>query len=219
MKNKKELKSLIVIFAVAIILYPLLPFVNECIAVSQVNHCLGRHTFGAVFGAFLANILCVFLAMLLWFISPIGILFLLGIKMFFCENTSKLKRHFAVLIQFLAFLAWSSLMFILIIAYIDSISYQIINVGGNTLNLAIKSGLGFMIFMVMLALAENKILNEQNSRSESVKKKKTDPKQNRKGKNNDESVKIAGTRGIKNKVKNRIKKEVKKAINDKIDKL
>ena len=221
MKNKKELKLLVVTFAVVIILYPLLSSISECIAASQANYCSSEHTFGMAFGIFLTDMLYVLFAMLLWFVSPIGVLFLLGIKLFFSENASKVKRQFAVLIQFLSFLSWSSLMLVLIIAYIDSISYQVINVGGNMLNLAIKSGLGFMVFMVILALAENRILNEQSSKSESVKKKKTNSKQNRKEKDDDEPVETAGTGsgGIKNKIKNRIKKEIKKIINDKIDRL
>ena len=221
MKNKKELKLLVVTSAVVIILYPLLSSASECIAACQANYCSSERTFGMAFGIFLADMLCVLLAMFLWFISPIGVLFLLGIKLFFSENASKVKRQFAVLIQFLSFLSWSSLMLVLIIAYIDSISYQVINVGGNMLNLAIKSGLGFMVFMVILALAENRILNEQSSKSESVKKKKTNSKQNRKEKDDDEPVETAGTGsgGIKNKIKNRIKKEIKKIINDKIDRL
>ena len=89
----------------------------------------------------------VFLAMLFWFISPIGILFFWGIKLFFSEKASVLKRNFALLLQFLSFLSWSSLMFILLVVYIDSVSYKVLNLGGDILNLAIKSGFGFIIFM------------------------------------------------------------------------
>ncbi|MCK4919057.1 MAG: hypothetical protein KAS01_01590 [Candidatus Pacebacteria bacterium] len=223
MKNKKKFTILITFFLVVIIIYLLSFFVGDCVPTYQTNCCFVSYAFNVSFSTFMADILLVFFAMLFWFISPIGILLLLGIKLFFSENASKAKKNFAILIQFLSFLSWLSLMFILIIVYIDSKSYQVLSLGGEMLNLAIKSGFGFVIFMIMLALAEKKILGDQNFKSENIESKKNNIKQNKnkKEKDSDESVKNNRIKsgGIKDRIKNRIKEEIKKVIDNKIDKL
>ncbi|MCK4891934.1 MAG: hypothetical protein KAS78_04655 [Candidatus Pacebacteria bacterium] len=222
MKIKKNLKIPIHIYsAMLLLLFLLLFLISKCSGACPINYCSSGYSFSLTLSIFMADLLRVFFAMLFWLISPIGILFLLGIKLFFSEKASVLKRNFALLLQFFSFLSWSSLMFILLVVYIDSIFYHILNLGGSMLNLAIKSGFAFVILMIMLALAENKIINDRSYKPKSIKSKKNNPRQNKEDKNDNESAKIIGTKtvGIKNRVKNKIKKEIKKIINNRIDKL
>ncbi|MBW6440435.1 hypothetical protein K0B03_00155 [Patescibacteria group bacterium] len=221
MKNKKELKWLIITLLVAIIIYLVLSSASKCALATQADFCSGGYTFGMSFSAFISNMFYVFLAMFFWFISPIGVLFLLGIKLFFSENASSVRRHIAMLIQFLSFLTWSSVMFILIVVYIDSTSYQVLGSGGAMLNLVIKSGLGFMIFMIILALAENNIINRQKCKLKNEKEKIKNIDENRREGKNSKFEENSGVKkgGIKNKIKNKIKEEIKEIIDNKIDKL
>ena len=177
-------------------------------------------SFSLALSAFIANILYVLFAMLFWFISPIGILFFLGIKLSFEEKASIIRRNFALLLQFLSFLSWSSLMFILLVVYIDSISYKILNLGSGILDLAIKSGFGFMIFMFILIVAEKKMIlsqkydaknNKNSGRSSGARKRRKTEKE--------ESIKIAGIEigGVKRKVKRKLKESLKEIVNEEID--
>lgn len=232
MNAKKNLKISTVLVLAAIIFALFIFLANECAAICQTNYCAG-YSFGSALGAFIIDLLFVLFAMLFWFVSPIGILFLLGIKLFFSENASAARKNFAMLLQFLAFLSWSSLMFILLVVYIDSVSYGVLNLGGDVLNLAIKSGFGFFVFMLILSSAGKKMIsfgrtcgdkkdndkNNKNNRGENSFKEKNDNSEKRKKKK--ESVRIAGVEfgGVKEKIKNKIKKGIKEIVDDKIDKL
>jgi hypothetical protein len=214
MKIKKSFKLLMYVFLALFVLFLLASFA----------YCLIVPSFSLTLSIFMADVLCVFFAMLFWFISPIGVLFLLGIKLFFSERASVIRRNFALLLQFLSFLSWSSLMFILLVVYIDSVSYEILNLGGGVLNLAIKSGFGFMIFMIILAVAEKKIISKQKRNSEEKNNNNKDLNKNsdtKRRKKKEESIKIAGIEvgGIKSKVKKKIKEEIKEIIDNKIDRL
>lgn len=232
MNVKKNLKISTVLVLAAIIFALFVFLANECVAVCQTNH-YAEYSFGLALGAFIIDLLFVLFAMLFWFVSPIGILFILGIKLFFSENASAARKNFAMLLQLLSFLSWSSLMFILLVVYIDSVSYRVLNLGGDILNLAIKSGFGFFIFMLILSAAEKKMVssgqacgdkkgnnkNNKNGCGENNFKEKSDNPEKRKKKK--KSVKIAGIEfgGVKEKVKTKIKEEIKEIIDDKIDKL
>ena len=214
MKIKKSFKLLIYAFLALFVLFLLASF--ACYSTEPL--------FGLAFSIFMTDVLCVLFAMLFWFISPIGVLFLLGIKLFFSEKASVIRRNFALLLQFLSFLSWSSLMFILLVVYVDSVSYKILNLGGGVLNLAIKSGFGFMIFMIILAVAEKKIISEQkhysgkrNNESDNKEKDNSDTKRRKK---KEESIKIAGIEigGIKQKIRRKLKENLKKIVDKEIDK-
>lgn len=222
MNNKKNLKISTVLVLAAIIFALFVFLAGESAAVCQTNYHAG-YSFGLALGAFITDLLFVLLAMLFWFVSPIGILFILGIKLFFSENASAVRKNFAMLLQFLAFLSWSSLMFILLVVYIDSVSYRVLNLGGDILNLAIKSGFGFFIFMLILSAAEKKMV----SSGQACEDKKGNDKNNKnscgenyfkeKGDNSRRGRKKAG--GIKEKIKNKIKEEIKEIVDDNIDRL
>jgi hypothetical protein len=231
--NIKKMLKISRIFILAAIIFALFIFLtNESAAVCQANYCAG-YSFGSALGAFIIDLLFVLFAMMFWFVSPIGILFILGVKLFFSENASMARKNFAMLLQFLSFLSWSSTMFILLVVYIDSVSYGILNLGGSILNLAIKSGIGFFIFMLILASLEKKMIssgktgedgksdniNNKDNFNESDSKKKNNGPEKRKSRK--ESVKIAGIEfgEVKEKIKNKIKKEIKEIVDDKIDKL
>ena len=180
---------------------------------------------GLALSAFITNILYVLFAMLIWFISPIGVLFFLGVKLFFEEKASTIKRNFALLLQFLSLLSWSSLMFILLVVYIDSISYKILNLGSGILDLAIKSGFGFIIFMFILMVAEKKMILSQKYDAKKKNSKNsgrgngTETGRGRKTKK-EESIKIAGIEigGVKRKIKRKFKEGLKEIVNEEIDK-
>lgn len=230
--NAKKILKISTVLILAAIVFALFVFLaEECVAICQTNNYPG-YSFGSALGAFIIDLLFVLFAMLFWFVSPIGILFLLGIKLFFSENASTVRKNFAMLLQFLSFLSWSSLMFILLIVYIDSVSYKVLNLGGDILNLAIKSGFGFFIFMLILSSVEKKMAssgqtynngkdnkNNKNGCDKNNFKEKSDNSEKKKKKK--ESVKIAGIEfgGVKEKIKGKIKKGIKEIVDDKIDKL
>ncbi len=236
MNTKKNLKIPVVLILAAIVFALFVFLAKECVAACQTNYCAGYYSFGLALGAFIIDLLLVLFAMLFWFVSPIGILFILGIKLFFSKNASTIRKNFAMLLQFLALFSWSSAMFILLVVYIDSVSYGVLNLGGDVLNLAIKSGFGFFVFMLILSFLEKKMVfsgqacggengnngssgDDKNSRDEnSFEEEDSNLK---KGKKKKGSVKIAGIEfgGVEEKIKNKIKKEIKGIVEKEIDKL
>ena len=153
---------------------------------------------------FMSIILVIFLALFLWAVSPVGILFFSSVRILFSKSSSMLKRKLAWIAQIIAFLTWGSIMFLLLIVYVDSVSYKIVNLGGDVLNLAIISGCAFFIVMILVIFVEKMIYCN------------TKKNENNNSKNNSKKIKSGG---IKQKVKRKIKKEIKEIINDKIDKL
>ncbi|MDF1498605.1 MAG: hypothetical protein P1P85_04620 [Patescibacteria group bacterium] len=222
MKNKKRLKMFMFTLLIVFAFIPLISLASDCVEAYRANYCLWISSFGLTMGTFMINLFYVLFALLFWFISPIGILFLLGIKLFFSWKASVIRRNFALALQILSFLSWSSLMIILLIVYLDSVSYRVLGIGGELLNLAIKSGFAFLFFMIILVFAERKIISRQKNynddkkkrdEEESKKRNKNPKKKNKKEK----SIKIAGIEfgGAKNK----IKEEIKEIIDNEIDKI
>jgi hypothetical protein len=116
---------------------------------------------------FLSVILVMFLALTLWAVSPVGILFFLSAKTLLSKSSSWLKRKFAWIAQIIAFLTWASVMFLLLIIYVDASSYKILNLGGDILNLAIISGSAFFVVMILMVFIEKSMCccddNKKNS--------------------------------------------------------
>ena len=162
---------------------------------------------------FVVSIIAViFLALTLWIISPIGVLFLLSTRTLLSKSPSMLKRKFAWVIRGIAFLTWISVMFLLLIIYIDAVSYKILDLGGDVLNLAIISGVAFFVVMMLVIFIEKTICCCENDSN-----KKSIPKKNKKS---DNSIKFAGIEfvGAKGKTKRKIKEKLKKIIGREIDK-
>ncbi len=107
-------------------------------------------------GVFINDILDVFLVLVLWIASPIGVLFLLAARTLFSRDTSSLGRMVAWISQGIAFLLWVSVMSLLLIVYLDSISLRVFGLGGSALNLAISSGFAFAITMLLVVFFERK---------------------------------------------------------------
>jgi len=171
---------------------------------------------------FITTILFTFLMLVLWLISPVGILFFLSSKILLSRESSKLKRKIAWIVQGVAFLIWTSLMTVMLIVYIDSISYNILGARGAILDFAITSGFAFLFVMFMACIMEKKTITDSKSGNDNNKKEKTN---NKKGdfegnKKTDNRVKIAGAKtgsGIKAKVRRKIKEDLKEIVNDEIE--
>ena len=149
---------------------------------------------------FMSVILVIFLALLLWAVSPVGILFFSSVRILFSKSSSMLKRKLAWLAQIIAFLTWSSIMFLLLIIYADSVSYKVLNLGGDVLNLAIISGCAFFIVMILVIFIEKMICcSDKNKKS--IK--------NRKSSNN---------KSIKQKIRRKLKDNLKEIVDDEIEK-
>jgi len=170
MKNEKRLKILGLMSLIVLVFIPFTSMASDCMEVYRANYCPWLSSFGLTMGTFMIDLFFVLFALLFWFISPIGILFLLGIKLFFSWKASVIRRNFALALQILSFLSWSSLMIILLIVYLDSVSYRVLGIGGELLNLAIKSGFAFLFFMIILVFAERKIISRQKNYTDDKKK-------------------------------------------------
>jgi len=222
MKTKNIFKKTISFFALVVfsnLLFASLAFGSvtgneNCI--ECINECEGIRFF-------LSVMLVIFLALILWTISPVGILFFLSARTLLAKSSSGFKRKLAWMARGIAFLTWISVMFLLFIVYLDSISYKALNLGGDILNLAIISGLAFFVIMILVIFFEKTICccdnnNKSGSKSDSNgSNNKNIPKRNRKP---DDSIKFAGIEfgGTKRKVKRKIKEEIKEIINKEIDK-
>ena len=156
--------------------------------------------------------------LILWLISPVGILFFLASKTLFSREASALKRKVAWAVQGVAFLTWTSLMTIMLIIYLDSLSYGILSFRSAILDFAIISGFAFLFIMLAVCVMEKKAIAnnkaKKNSRNGNIKsgdrKKKTD--------DNEKIASIKTNGGIKAKVRRKIKEDLKEIINDEIDK-
>ena len=167
---------------------------------------------------FMTTALFVFLMLILWLVSPIGILFFLASKTIFSKEASVLKRKVAWVVQGVAFLTWISLMTIMLILYLDSLSYNILSFKSAILDFAIISGFAFLFIMLAVCVMEKKVVvnnkAEKNSKKENVKRNGSESE-------TDDSVKIAGVKtngGIKTKIRRKIKEDLKEIVNDEIDK-
>ena len=166
----------------------------------------------------MTTVLFIFLMLILWLISPVGILFFLASKTLFSREASVLKRKVAWIVQGVAFLVWTSLMTIMLIIYLDSISYNILSLRSAILDFAITSGFAFLFIMLTVCVMEKRVIvkNKAKKNIEKENIKAGDSKRRA-----DNSVKIAGVKtggGIKTKVRRKIKEDLKEIVNDEIDK-
>lgn len=184
------------------------------------------------FNEFIAATLIMFLALFVWLISPVGILFFGSARILFSAKSSLWKKKIAWILQGISFLIWFSFMSILFIVYLDSVWYNIFNLGGNTLNSAIFSGIWFAFIMFLMVSFEKRISEKKNtgryeinddesdayekSEKQEYKKEKKSPKNKKKN----DTVKIAGIEfgDIKKKIRKKIKKDLKEIIDEEIDK-
>jgi magnesium-transporting ATPase (P-type) len=168
---------------------------------------------------FLETMFFMFIALVIWTISPIGILFFLTARPLFSKNSSALIKKAAWAGQGIAFLMWLSAMTLLFIVYLDSIFYNILNLGGKVLSFALVSGLAFAFVMFVIIMLEKKSINSEKKQEEKQKEKSKQDKSKQDRKRNDSSIKIAGIelKGIKKKVKGKLKEDLKEIIDDEID--
>lgn len=204
MKTKNIFKKTINLSVTTIILSLMLTPIVYGSTVSPSDECDGIRFFVSV-------IAVIFLALVLWAISPVGILFFLSAKTLLSKSPSMLKRKFAWVVRGIAFLTWISIMFLLLIIYVDAISYKIFNLGGDVLNLAIISGVAFFIVMILVIFIEKTICCRENNNKKNISERK---------KKSDDNIKFAGTEsgGIKQKVRSKLKEDLKEIIDDEIDK-
>lgn len=177
---------------------------------------------------FITTILFIFLMLVLWLISPVGILFFLSSKTLFSKEASVLKRKIARAVRGIAFLTWASLMTIMLIVYLDSLSYNILNFKSAVLDFAIMAGFAFLFIMLAVCVMEKKAIvndrresnkkKEDDKEKERVNSKKESPGRNKKINNN---TKIAGAKtggGIKAKIRRKLKEDLKEIVDDEIEK-
>ena len=176
---------------------------------------------------FVTMTLFTFLMLVLWLISPVGILFFLSSKVLFSRKSSELKRTIAWAVQGIAFLTWTSLMTVMLIVYLDSMSYNILSAGSAILDFAITSGFAFLFIMLIACIIEKKTIADSksgNSRkgNNGNEKEKTNDKKENHGKNKkiNNSAKIASAKiggGIKAKVRRKLKEDLKEIVDDEIE--
>ena len=151
---------------------------------------------------FMSIIFVIFLALFLWAVSPVGVLFFSSVRILFSKSSSALKRKLAWVAQIFAFLTWGSIMFLLLIIYADSVSYRILNLGSDALNLAIISGCAFFIVIILVIFIEKMICcNTKKSVGNN-------------SKNNSKKIK---PKGIKQKIKRKLKDDLKEIVSDEIE--
>lgn len=174
-------------------------------------------------GVLAENLVYMFLALILWTISPVGVLFFWAYGILLSKNSSWFKRKIACFMQIFAFLFWASLMTILLLAYLDSITYNVFSMGGRVLNIAITSGIAFVVVMFFVMFIERKQEEREASfgKSGSGKEKKNGTgkcfgnfeRNGGKAKSEPEEIRDFG-----DKVKDILKRDIKEIIDDAIDK-
>jgi hypothetical protein len=166
----------------------------------------------------LNSVFVVFLAILVWLISPVGCLSIAfsGWR----RKGSILGHKVSGFTEFFSMITWLSFMLILMLIYIDEVYLGILSLGSDILYLAIVSGFAFGFLVILKsfwrkAISDNTYAsNHDNDFIEGEFKKRVcdcDDCDCRFGE------KTAFT-GIKEKVKNRIKKDLKEIVNEEIDK-
>ncbi len=198
----------------------------NCSVASAVNACSNvEYPIGVAIGLFILDLLYVLIAMIFWVLSPVGILFFIALKLFFSKNPSLIKMKIALILQNLSFLTWFSVMLLLFFLYLDSVIFQIFNLGGLFLTLAIKSGIGFMIFMLVVVYIEKKNIARKKEDIKKTREEKIDEKEDEDGSLKKNATRKAAKsvkskpRGIKQKMKDVIKEDFKEIIDNEIDKL
>lgn len=124
---------------------------------------------------FLNNIFYLFLALIFWTISPIGILFFLSAKSLLSRKTSKLKRRAMWLLQIVSALIWLSAILLILIIYLDSIFFNVLKIGKDISGFILASGISFGIIMLMFTMLERKF--ETAAKQNDFEKKRRDKKE------------------------------------------
>jgi uncharacterized membrane protein len=160
----------------------------------------------------------IFFVLMLWMISPVGIIFFWSTGGLISKNTSKLKRSISWIGQILALFIWASFMTILLLLYLDSVTINAFGLGGMFLDTEIASGMVFFVVMFIFALYEKSIEYSADRAGAGAKRKKNEAEEDRGGKGR-ESIKIAGIEftGLKDKVRRKVKDGLKEIIDDEIE--
>lgn len=168
---------------------------------------------------FIITVLFIFLMLILWLISPVGILFFLASKVLFSKEASVLKRKVAWAVQGIAFLTWMSLMTVMLIIFLDSISYNILNFRSAVLDFAITAGFAFLFIMLAVCAMEKKVT--VNNKSEDDRKGNgNDEEKEVKNKKINNKAKITKTKtsgSIKTKIRRKLKEDLKEIVDDEIE--
>lgn len=193
---------------------------------------------------FMSYAINLFWALIFWTISPVGILFFLASIILLSAASSCLMRKIAWVLQIIAFLLWLSIISLILIAYIDSILFNILHLGGKALNVALLSGFVFAIIMFIFVTIEkrqgmkkmgNKTTNKNKSKVENesrdydykyekedviegevIKENKTDYKKKSKDKTKyNESIKFA--KAYFSDIKNKIRRKIKEDLKEIVD--
>ena len=178
------------------------------------------------------NITVMFLVLLLWIVSPIGILFFLSAGSLLSGTSSNIKRKIAWVGQGMAFIGWISLMILFAVLYLDSVSFGVFRLGGEVLNVAILSGIAFGAVMFYVIIMEKSIGlpkkgrfkccrdNMFQEKEKSGENKKSDSGKEEPAEEKEGNLKFSGFEfgGIKRKARKRIKEELKEIVDKEIDK-
>lgn len=171
----------------------------------------------------------IFLALILWTVSPAGIMFFLASGTLISRKSSKLKRALAWIVQILALFVWMSFMTLLLLAFLDSVTLNVFGLGGNLLDTAIVSGMVFFVVLFLFSLYEKKIqdsvdfgkINSKPRPRLYEKKEETDQTNDTKGPVRDGFEKIKDFSkdftGIKDKIRRKAKDTLKEIIDDEIE--
>jgi len=167
----------------------------------------------------------IFLVLLLWMISPVGIIFFWSTSALISKRTSRLKRALSWIGQILAILIWASLMTILMLLYLDSVTINAFGLGGIFLDTEIASGMVFFVVMFIFALYEKSIeYNIDFSKEKGSRKKNNNEAEKNSNKagvanGSSDSLKIDSLEfaGLKNKVRRKIKDGLKEIVDDEIE--
>ncbi len=193
--------------------------------------------------SYIANLLW---ALIFWTISPVGILFFLASIILLSTTSSYLARKIAWVLQVIALLVWLSIISLIFIAYLDSILFNILRLGGRSLNIALLSGFVFAIIMLIFVIIEkkqgmkkkaNKTTNKNESKVENesydeyknediiegeiIREHKTDDEKKSKNKKKFcENIKSAKTffSNVKDKMRKKIKEDLKEIFDEEIEK-
>lgn len=151
----------------------------------------------------------VFVALLIWLISPVGVLSVM-IGIFRVKKYSPLKNKIVALSEFFSMISWFSFMAIMMIVYADSSYFKILNLGSDFIYLALVSGFVFG-FLIVLKVSWRKLNRKSYYKSDDYLEGK-----------------LAGNccfcsghddsfSGFRDKIKYKIKQEIKNIINEEID--
>lgn len=169
--------------------------------------------------------LSTFYMLILWMVSPVGIIFFWSSISLISKRTSKIKRGLAWIGQVFALIVWLSFMLLLLVAYLDSVTINAFGLGGKILDTVIASGMVFFVVMFVFALYEKSVeygMDRGGGREGGNKIKpeiEKDRGKNENEKKGPEGIKTAGIRliGLKDRIRRKIKDELKEIVDDEIE--